>query len=48
MLLDQAGGSLKIRGSQRMLYCFSKHLVLLVPGTGTTMQFGHQRDLSQL
>src|SRR5437588_2652617 len=48
MLLDQAGGSLKIRGSQRMLYGFSKHLVLFVPGAGTTMQFGHQRGLSLL
>ena len=48
MVFDQAGGSLKIRGSQRVLYGFSKHLVLFVPGAGTTMQFAHQCGLCLL
>src|SRR5207249_1765901 len=48
MVFDQTGRSLKIRGSQRVLYGFSKQLVLLVPGAGPTMQFSHERGLSLL
>src|SRR2546423_8147067 len=48
MLFDQTSRQLEIRGCQRMLYRFDKHLLLLVPGTGTTMQLGYQARLRLL